>query len=383
MTVTPKSLRIVRGLQQGVEVVLAPGSACVVGSQPQGCGVVLLDENVAARHFVLMSDGLGQVICTARDAPVRIDTRDLQPGESLVLADNQAVACGEAVLQIGPVGAGVPSLLTAAAAKPAAQRARERAAAALHRARVMHPVMLVLVLATAASLVVSAAYATVSMLASPRRLSIDDLGGAQQWLKGIAPAGSELQMVADEARQRLVVTGYVPTNYQRELVAASMSETGNPPHNEVVSVEQMMASLARMAQLEGVPCVATYRGTGRVGCTNEIVGADEAARLRTAAQQVKGLRDLQLQVAAPAGPAPAAAASSVPLVAEAPKPPVSLSKKFSVFMTKKGSYLVGPAGERYAEGDMFQGLMVKKIELDRVLFEHEQREYAMYVTQMK
>jgi type II secretory pathway component PulC len=141
--------------------------------------------------------------------------------------------------------------------------------------------------------------------------------------------------------------------------------------------------VVRMAQLEGVACVAAYGGAGRVSCTNDISNPAAADRLRSAAAQVAGLRELFLQVSA-ATPAPPDAAVPVANNARGGGPKgVAIGRKFSILISKRGKHVIGPAGEKYGEGDVFDGLAIRSIALDHVVFERDGAEYVFYVAQMR
>src|SRR4051812_8503208 len=95
-------------------------------------------------------------------------------------------------------------------------------------------------------------------------------------------------------------------------------------------------------------------------------------RLRTISRDVPGLRSLQvtvspLPIAAAATPAPAATG------------PMRLTQKFAVFMFRNQRYLIGPYGERYLEGQQFEGFKISRIGVDQVLFERDGREFQFYV----
>jgi hypothetical protein len=376
-----RTLHFAQGLQRGVDVPLETGSVCVIGASAEVCTLVLFDDGVAARHCALTLDGNGRITCTAFDAPLRIGERELKPGESMALPDLVPLQCGEATLLVGPEGADWSRPVAAASAEGAGLWARWTGA--LRNARATHPAMTLAVLIGGGGLLAGSVWGTVSYITAPLRLSVDNVARAQQWLRSVAPAGSELQLIADESRQRLVVSGYVPTNYQRELLVATIAEQADAPRSEVYSVEQMMASVVRMAQLESLACVAAYGGAGRVSCTNDISNAQAADRLRSASAQVAGLRELSLQVSVP----PATASNAVVPVAPnarggGPKG-VSVARKFSILISKRGKNIIGPAGERYSEGDVFDGLTIRSIALDHVVFERDQEEYVFYVAQMR
>jgi hypothetical protein len=375
-----RTLHFAQGLQRGVELPLSVGETCVIGSSPEQCTVVLFDDGVAGRHCAVTLDGHGHVNCTAFDAAVRVGERALAPGESMALPDFAPLRCGDATLIVGPPGSDWSRTEQAVSRAPGAWH---RVSASLRRARASHPIALAAVLLGSTGLLAGSVWGTVSYLGAPPRLSVDNMARAQQWLKSVAPAGSELQLIADENRQRLIVSGYVPSNYQRELVVAAISEQPDAPRSEVYSVEQMMASVVRLAQLEGVACVVAYRGAGRVNCTNEIADAAAANRLRGASAQITGLRELALQVA----PAPTAdAGQPAPPVASAKgcgRKGVAVGRKFSVLMSKKGNMLIGPANEPYKVGDVFEGMTIREIMLDKVVFGCDDSEYVFYVAQMK
>jgi hypothetical protein len=378
-----RALHFAQGLQRGVSMSLEPGSVCVIGASAESSTVVLLDDGVASRHCALMLDGTGRVTCTAFESAVRVGDRELKPGESMALPDLMPLHCGEAMLLVGPEDADWSRPLSAAPADGAG--AWTRWIGALRNARATHPATTLAVASATAVLLVGSVWGAVRYVTAPLRLSVDNVAEAQQWLKTVAPAGSELQLISDETRQRLVVSGYVPTNYQRELLVATVAEQAEAPRSEVYSVEQLLASVVRMAQLEGLACVAAYGGAGRVSCTNDIDKPQAADRLRAASAQVAGLRELSLQVSAPPTVAPNSAmvpAAGTSPVSQGAKG-VAVGRKFSIFMSKRGKHLIGPAGERYSEGDVFEGLTIRSIALDHVVFERDQQQYVFYVAQMR
>jgi hypothetical protein len=379
---TTRTLHFAQGLQRGVDMPLQAGSVCVIGSSAEACTLVLFDDGVAARHCALTLDTSGRVTCTAFDAPVRIGERELKPGESMLWPDLVPLRCGEATLLVGAEGAdwSRPAAVSSQGAGPWL-----RWSGALRNARATHPAATLAVLIGSCGLLVGSVWGTVSYITAPLRLTLDNVARAQQWLKSVAPAGSELQLIADESRQRLVVSGYVPTNYQRELLVATVAEQADAPRSEVFSVEQMMASVVRIAQLEGLTCVAAYAGAGRANCTNEIADAAAADRFRAASAQVPGLRALTLQVASP-GPVAGAEGQAPPPALSAKtcgRKGIAIGRKFSILMSKRGNVMIGPAGEPYKEGDVFEGMKIRQIMLDKVIFECDDSEYVFYVAQMR
>lgn len=56
--------------------------------------------------------------------------------------------------------------------------------------------------------------------------------------------------------------------------------------------------------------------------------------------------------------------------------PLRMSKRFSsILILKKNKWLIGAYGEKFAEGDEFNGIRIVKIELDQVEFQKGDRHY--------
>ena len=124
-----------------------------------------------------------------------------------------------------------------------------------------------------------------------------------------------------------------------------------------------------MASLARISCDPQYRGHGQLACTRTLASEQEATRLRTLAKDVPGLRLLDLQVLPPAQVAQA----------EAQVPATQITQRFAVLMWRQERYLINEHGKRYREGDEFDGFNIKRIELDRVVFARDGRDYEFYV----
>jgi hypothetical protein len=86
------------------------------------------------------------------------------------------------------------------------------------------------------------------------------------------------------------------------------------------------------------------------------------------AKDVPGLRALDLRWLPPAR------------VAQPTKlQPTQITQRFAVLMWRQQRYLVNEHGKRYREGDEFDGFNIKRIELDRVVFARDGREYEFYL----
>jgi hypothetical protein len=366
--VANRTLHVARGLQRGSDLPLIAGSGCVIGSSAALCSVVLRDKDVAVRHCALTLDARGHVTCTALDAAVWVGQRELPPGASMVMPDFLPLRCGQATLLVGPEGSDWSFSMIAAESAPGL---RQRAETLLQGVRASNPPAFAALLLCSLLITAGSVWGAVNLLIAPLRMPADDIARAQRWLQSIAPGGSELQLIADDDSERWVVAGYVPTSPQRDTLLAAVQRQPGALRAEVFAVDQLMASLARAARREGVACNAVYLGAGRVACGNDI-GEPLAAKLRAASGRVEGLRELSLQIEAPQA-----------VVAKAVPKRTAGDRKFSVVMSnKRGNRLIGPAGEGYREGDTFDGMTIRKIMFDQVVFERGNGEVVLHLAQL-
>ena len=63
--------------------------------------------------------------------------------------------------------------------------------------------------------------------------------------------------------------------------------------------------------------------------------------------------------------------------------PVRLTQKFSVLMWRNQRYLIGQFGERYREGEDFDGFKISRIGVDKILFERDGKEFEFYVAALR
>jgi hypothetical protein len=375
-TVASRILHVARGLRRGSDLSLVAGGTCVIGASPTLCAVVLQDKDVAARHCALTLDARGHVICTALDAAVQVGRRELPPGASMVMPDFLPLRCGQATLLVGPEGSDWSFSMIAAESAPGL---RQRVADQMQRVRASNPSAFAALLLGSLAVAAGSVWGAVSYLAAPQRMPADNMARAQRWLQSIAPAGSELQLITDDKSPGWVVAGYVPTTQQRDALATAIERQRDAPRTEVVAVDELLASLTRLAKRQGVACIAVYYGTGRAGCSDQIRDAAAADKLRDASTRVAGLRELSLQVAAPKS-APRATQKAV--VAKASQRAAG-GRQYSVLMSnKRGNRLIGPAGEGYSEGDTFDGMTIRKIMFDQVVFQRDQREVVLQLAQL-
>jgi hypothetical protein len=64
-------------------------------------------------------------------------------------------------------------------------------------------------------------------------------------------------------------------------------------------------------------------------------------------------------------------------------PPVA-TRRFAVLLSElRGNLIIGPTGERWREGDIFEGMTIRSIRFDHVLFERERSAVVLYLPQLR
>jgi type III secretion system YscD/HrpQ family protein len=361
-----KQVRILSGLHRGAEVTLAD-QPCVVGSDAE-CSIVLFDPQVAPRHCVLQADQFGMT-CRAIDAPVTIDDRELAPGSIAKLDHYALIRCGQAALSIGPPQ-GDWTLAERALIAP-----KSRPLHAVRSLRQLNPYALFATVLFGITCIIGLAYAALSD--RPYELTPSRVEASRAWLKRIAPPGSELTIGADLApSHELLLTGYVRDDDQMRALLSATRESSYAPRVEVYAIDEMTMSMNRLLQLTQLPCDLKYQGAGQFACGEAVASDSVAMRLRTVARDVPGLRSLQVTVVPP----PVVVADAPPAPVVAPSAPVRLTQKFSVLMFRNQRYLVGQYGERYREGEQFDGFTINRIGIDKIMFERDGHEFEFYMT---
>lgn len=366
-----KQLRILGGLHRGAELPFAALEHYVIGSDAQ-CAVVLGDAGVAARHCVIAGDDYGATL-RAIDAPVSVAGRDVRPGEVVSLDDFQLVRCGEAVLGVGPERGDWS----------AAQRALHAGTPVrldvMGRLRRFNPYALFATLVFGLTSMIGLAYATLSDGAV--ELTHSHVEAARLWLQSVAPKGSELVVgVEDAPGRQLLLSGYVLSGQQLRTLAAAARASEFEPRLAVHAIDELTDSMGRLAQQSGLPCDPQHKGAGHFACASPVASDASAARLRMLARDVPGVQSLDVRVVAPVL---AAAPPPVEQPAAQPPTPMQLTRKFAVLMFRDQRYLIGPYGERYVEGEQFDGFKINRIEVDKVLFEREGRAFEFHVAALR
>ncbi len=372
-------LRVVKGLHTGARFSLHAQQEWSIGSDPD-CTVVLLDDNVAGKHCVLSTDG-DAILCRAVSAPVTVGGRELAPGQSTYLSDFESVCCGDGIVAVGPADVETwpePERTEPGHVATGTSSAPGRVADSWRRwwqSQERPPIqVLAISIGVVALGMISLTYAALSVRPVDPEAR---MAAAGEWLDQVSPAGSELRIHQDGPEQ-FTVAGYVRNSYQRELLAASAATSEFAPRIQVYAVDQMLSSLTRLAQLEGIPCTPAYDGQGAASCTTDAPSEGAAQRLLAIAGQIPGLEQVTVNVAS--GPPPPTAPPTPPARIRPVAPePGSITRKFSVFITEHNRYIIGEYMDRYEEGDIFDGYRIKRIELDRVTFERDGYEYTFYV----
>lgn len=367
-----RQLRVLKGLHHDASVALTGQERHLVGSDAQ-CSVVLCDPGVAPRHCVIASDDYG-LTCRAIDAPLSIGGRQIKPGETASLEDFALIQCGTATLGVGPAEGDWSSAFRAMQAQAAKPRSPVRS---LQR---LNPYAQFAVVIVGIAAVIGAAYAALS--SGEAGQSTGRVEAARHWLATVAPPNSELAIGTDLAPERdLLLSGYVLATQEMETLRKASKSFRDDLRLQVYSVQDMLAELSRQAQLAGTDCAPVYKSAGRMGCSKAVANERIAAKLRTAARDVPGLRSLDLSVDAP--PVVAASVPAAPVARVGDDRPMRLTRKFAVFMFRNQRYLIGPHGERYREGDEFDGFTIEHIEIDQVTFARDGRQFQFHVASMR
>jgi len=372
-----KKIRILSGFNEGAELQIDPGVPIILGSHPE-CTLVLIDPGIVDRHcqFIFTVAGL---MCTALNEKIRIGEKELAPGETAKVDDFQLIRCGDITLAAAEDSVNWDEVqvsnLNATSTSPGfitkiPERNRK------------------LFIGAAAAALVIVITLGLFTLNSPSKITQSYLSEARVWLKTIAPAGSELQINQSKDNQ-LVLSGYVATNYQNELLLMTVHNSVFHPKIEVFSVEQMLASMSRLANLENIPCVVAYQGNGQLACTNKVDNPNQEQRLQVLAQQVAGVQRLTTSAYATAPakevvtvvkePAPATAEPKV----EGTNTITNFARKLFILMSKRGRYVIDQNGYKFSEGDVIDGFTLTSIELDQVKLERNGQRYLIAVGAMR
>lgn len=387
------SVRVLQGMHVGALAAFSEAERCVIGSDT-ACNIALLDEGVMPVHCVMYWQD-GRLMCDAIQGAVRNGAERAAPGESLRVQTGVPLQCGSANMLIeclqgshssGHVSTDDETDLTGGADAAAPiwarlARALRNGAGEMDVSRKVRLAALGIFALGLSGVALALATWSSDGQADPRQL-----GEVQAWLRTVSPPGSELRAQYDQEARRFAIAGYLPTDYQAELLKRSLRESTYFPRADFISAEGMVNSFVRLVQMERLLCVAEYTGNGHVKCSNDIATEDNATRIRMLSKQVPGLRDIDLHVApviATAEPAPVAPVAT-PAVAPEPAAPLRwdgprLAGKLSVWILKKDRFVLDWRGIRYRQGDLLDGMTVEKITVDEIQLSRNGNPYSIIV----
>lgn len=393
-----KILRILSGFNQCAQVPVQPGISLVVGRHPD-CAVILADSGVAERHCRIVLEQKNQsaaseMLCTAIDANIQVSGRTLQPGETMRVPDYAAIQCGSIFFALGDRSCNWQQIEASLEEKPSSIQGviRHRWRQLIQRVYAMS----IQQRRAYGAVLVSGVLVMVGLIlaALPARLDVNSqayINEAKRWLKSVAPPGSELTITRMQDGQ-LLLSGYIATSYQNDMLALEARNSKYQPRLEVYAVEQMVASLSRLANLGNLPCIANYLSAGRLGCNNDIPDKQQATHLQTLAQQIPGVKALELR-----SPVDSVLAENVnkqkpdsAVVDAANKKPEAskqaaasgfpeLKRKLGVFISKQGRYVVDTRGFKFREGDVIDGYTITAINLDQIQLAYGEQRFALQV----
>jgi len=393
-----KILRILSGFNQCAQVPVQPGISLVVGRHPD-CAVILADSGIAERHCRIVleqknQNAASEVLCTAIDAHIQVSGQTLQPGETMRVPDYAAIQCGSIFFALGDRSCDWQQIEASLEEKPSSIQGviRYRWRQFIQRVYAMS----IQQRRAYGAVLVSGVLVMVGLIlaALPARLNVNSqayIDEAKRWLKSVAPPGSELTITRMQDGQ-LLLSGYIATSYQNDMLALEARNSKYQPRLEVYAVEQMVASLSRLANLGNLPCIANYLSAGRLGCNNDIPDKQQATHLQTLAQQIPGVKALELRPPVDSVVAENAnkkKPDSAVVDAANKKPEASkqaaasgfpeLKRKLGVFISKQGRYVVDTRGFKFREGDVIDGYTITAINLDQIQLAYGEQHFSLQV----
>jgi hypothetical protein len=399
-----KMVRILGGVNRQAEAKIAPHEKVLLGASSD-CGIILTDDGVADIHCQLLFDPArpGSLLCTAMDGEITLPDRVLQRGESVYIDDYCLVRCGLTCFAAGePVYDWIVLEQSIASPAPLVGRARvrqlylqwlQKLQLMLQQKRSRYYAAL-----AAGGLLCGAGLVYAALRPSVDVQSAEYLQSAEGWLKSVAPVGSELRIsrsLVSGKPAELLLSGYVANSFQAEQLTAAAKESVFHPRIEINAVEQMVSSMARLTNLESLPCIVSYLSAGQLGCNNEITNKSQADRLQILAKQISGVQALKVTVntepksvaettsktsTATAATAEAAESEVTPAMQRVPSTSTLAARKLMyVLMSKRGRYVIDARGAKYAEGDVIDGYTITSIALDQVQLKQGDKNIAVQI----
>jgi type III secretion protein D len=331
-------LRVLQGPQVGARAPLSAGLACVLAAEPDGQGagadIVLREERVAPARVSVQADW-PQATLEVLAGEVRLGDQTLAAGQRTTWMPHAPLQIGSSVVAFGracdddwrlgdPVEGLAAQASTTETPAPTATPLRRRAEVWL------------------ASLGAGVLLSCVGALwmahgvAAPAPAAIDPAAALVTALRGSEFAALDASRSADG---RLTLRGRVPTQVQRTLLDAWLTERRLAPTVEVWVDEAVAHDVAEVFRVNGVAVRTQLAGPGRIAAE---AAEPDATKLNRATEvvrrDVRGLQALDVRnTAKPAAP-PAAPLSDDP------------GKRIASLVPGEPAYLVTADGSRYFLG---------------------------------
>lgn len=377
-------------MHAGASAALSEAERCVIGSDTI-CNITLADEGVMPIHCVLYWQD-GRLKCDAIQGAVRNGPERAGPGESLRVRTGVPLQCGVTQVLVESLDAACVGEADPLTGADSLAGGRRRFSVPLFSGATSIDVsrkFRLFALGAFLALGLSGVAVAIANWSDDAQTDPHLLGDVQAWLRTVSPPGSELRAIYDREARRFAIAGYVPTDYQGELLKRSLRESTYFPRADFISAEGMIGSFVRLVQMEKLMCVAEYAGNGHLKCSNPVATQEHATRMRMLARQVPGVTEVDLQLAPAVPPTPAPAIAAVPAVSTAAATPESsvvprwdgpqLKGKLSVWILKKDRFVLDWRGIKYRRGDVIDGMTVDKITVDEVDLSRDGNLYSVIV----
>lgn len=256
-------LRILSGLHAGASRTLAEREMILVGSGDD-CDIVLADQGVA-RHHALINLVAGMSSLRALDAPLRVDTVPLHPGDPVELHGLQRIQLGDAAIAFGPQGD--PRWATLLPMAPGAP-GTPRPGPGLKRL----PTVAALAVLSLASLAIFAAVMPPQKQEPEPDVTLASLIRDYRITDGA---------VSENVNGDPVLTGTVADAATRARISKRLQDAGITATLDLRTGEDIAADVSEVLRSQGVNAKTRYLGNGVVEASGRF---EDMEALRTAAQ---------------------------------------------------------------------------------------------------
>lgn len=320
-------LRIVAGLHAGASRSLAEQEMILVGSG-EDCDIVLADPGVAGHHALISLVG-GRFTLRALDAPLKVGTSVVHPGDPVDLTGVERVGMGEAALAFG--GEHDPAWESVLPGVPGAKPAARPPSPYLRRLPALAAI-------AALSLASLAIFAAVMPAKDPQEQP------DAQLMKMVTEHGISDGDVRADGNGNWVLTGTIADNAARDRVQRQIEANQLPARADLRTGEDIARDVREVLRTQGFNVQTRYVGDGNV----EAHGAFDVALL-TAAVQSRAMSDvIGVNNVLPVSTAPQAA----PAAGEPGKPAQAAPRQVRIAAIVRGKepHLLDGEGNKYPVG---------------------------------